>query len=80
MLSDDFPEWANGECRAPDGSHRTPVTIHMEVADIDQMFARAVAAGAVVLMPVADMFWGDRFGKLRDPFGHEWTMSTPIKK
>ncbi len=55
----------------------TPVTIHLIVADVDAWFARAVAAGATVLMPVDDMFWGDRYGIIQDPFGHCWSIATP---
>jgi PhnB protein len=46
------------------------------VEDVDSAFDRAVKAGAVVEMPVADMFWGDRYGKLKDPFGHKWSIGT----
>ena len=53
-----------------------PVTIHLNVEDADAVFQQAVAAGAKVKMPLADMFWGDRYGKLVDPFGHEWSLST----
>lgn len=53
-----------------------PVTIHLNVEDADAVFGQAVAAGAKVKMPLADMFWGDRYGKLVDPFGHEWSLST----
>jgi uncharacterized glyoxalase superfamily protein PhnB len=74
MMSDEFPEQSAN--RGPDIVGSTTVTIHMEVPDVDKAFARAVEAGATVIMPVADMFWGDRFGKLRDPFGHEWSLST----
>ena len=54
----------------------SPVTLHLEVPDVDAAFARAVAAGATVAMPVADQFWGDRYGVLRDPFGHSWSLAT----
>ncbi len=52
------------------------MTIHLNVEDADAVFQQAVAAGATVKMPLADMFWGDRYGKLVDPFGHEWSLST----
>lgn len=55
----------------------TPVTIHIGVSDVDAAVAQAVAAGAVVTMPVADMFWGDRYGVIQDPFGHLWSIATP---
>jgi len=55
------------------------VTIHFYVEDTDATMARAVEAGAAVTMPAADMFWGDRFGKLTDPFGHDWSIATHIE-
>jgi uncharacterized glyoxalase superfamily protein PhnB len=70
-LSDEFPEMG-GETGAPNGA----VTIHLNVPDCDALFAQAIAAGATATMPLQDMFWGDRFGKLKDPFGHEWSIST----
>jgi uncharacterized glyoxalase superfamily protein PhnB len=54
----------------------SPVTIHMYVEDVDAAVAQAVAAGATVTMPVADMFWGDRYGQVEDPFGHRWSVAT----
>jgi uncharacterized glyoxalase superfamily protein PhnB len=58
----------------------TPVTIHLVVPDADAFVDRAVAAGAEVTMPVEDAFWGDRYGVIEDPFGHSWSVSTPIKQ
>jgi PhnB protein len=77
MLSDEFPE--HGGNRAPDIVGSTTVTIHLWVANADKAFAQAVGAGATVIMPLADMFWGDRYGKLRDPFGHEWSIAHHIR-
>ena len=57
----------------------TPVTLHLYVADVDALFARAVGEGATVLMPVADQFWGDRYGMLSDPFGHRWSIASRIE-
>jgi PhnB protein len=57
----------------------SPVTIHLSVPDVDAVFARAVKAGATVLMPLADMFWGDRYGIVTDPFGHKWSIATHIR-
>jgi uncharacterized glyoxalase superfamily protein PhnB len=65
--------------RAPTSIGGTPVSMHIYVDDVDAAFSRAVEAGATVTMPLTNMFWGDRFGKLRDPFGHEWTMATHIE-
>jgi uncharacterized glyoxalase superfamily protein PhnB len=54
----------------------TPVTIHLYVDDVDAVYERAVAAGAKAKMPPSDMFWGDRYGVLEDPFGHHWSVAT----
>jgi len=54
----------------------TPVTIHLYVDDVDVVYERAVAAGAKATMPPSDMFWGDRYGVLEDPFGHHWSVAT----
>ena len=73
FLVDEFPEMG---CRGPESIGGTPVTIHMYVDDVDAAFGKAVAAGATVQMPLADMFWGDRYGVLTDPFGHSWSMAS----
>lgn len=73
FLVDEFPEM---DCRGPQSIGGTPVTIHMYVEDVDTAFEKALAAGAQVRMPVADMFWGDRYGVLTDPFGHAWSLAT----
>ena len=73
MLNDEFPEHG---ARGPKTIGGTPVSIHLYVNDVDALFDRAVKAGAKVTMPIADMFWGDRFGKLEDPFGHQWSLAT----
>lgn len=57
----------------------TPVTVHLYVEDVDAVVARAVAAGAKVAMPVDDMFWGDRYGVIEDPFGHHWSVATHVR-
>ena len=57
----------------------TPVTLHLYVEDVDELFDRAVAAGASVIMPVGDQFWGDRYGMLSDPFGHRWSIASRIE-
>ena len=76
MLADEMPEWGSLGPKALKGS---PVVIHLYVADVDAAVAKAVAAGAKVTMPVADMFWGDRYGQLEDPFGHRWSVATDRK-
>jgi PhnB protein len=76
MLADEYPEIAAYSPRHYGG---TPVTMNLYVEDSDAMFARAVAAGATVLRPLADQFYGDRSGVVQDPFGHKWVLSTHIR-
>lgn len=76
MLADDFPEYGGFGPKALKGS---PVTLHLYVPDVDASFAQAVGAGAAVRMPVQDMFWGDRYGQVTDPFGHNWSLATHIR-
>ena len=76
FLCDDFPEYCGGVTRAPNGP--TPITLHLCVPDADAAVARAQSAGATVTMPAEDMFWGDRYGLVTDPFGHAWSYSTPL--
>ena len=64
------------EARSPESLGGAPASLHLYVSDVDQAFARAVAAGAIPLTRVADMFWGDRYGTVRDPFGYEWALAT----
>jgi uncharacterized glyoxalase superfamily protein PhnB len=63
----------------PQALKGTPVTLHLYVEDVDKFAARATAAGATVVMPVADQFWGDRYGVLEDPFGHRWSVATHVR-
>jgi len=72
-LADEFPQWGS---KAPQTLGGSPVSIHLYVEDADAIFKQAVDAGAQAKMPPADMFWGDRFGKVTDPFGHEWSIAT----
>ena len=76
MLSDEFPEMGTTNCKSPATLGGSTVTVHISCPDVDALVARAVAAGAKPVMPVMDMFWGDRFGKVIDPFGHHWSLST----
>ena len=69
MLNDDFPEMSDGKSLTPPALGGSPVTIHLTVTDVDAKFQKAVDAGATVLMPLEDAFWGDRYGELVDPFG-----------
>lgn len=73
MLNDDFPEYRGSAAGAP-----AAVTLHLPTDDADAWFARAVDAGATPTMPLADMFWGDRYGQVTDPFGHSWSIGSPI--
>lgn len=76
MLVDSFEDWGVKGPKALGGS---PVTMHVYVTDADAAFKRALDAGCTMAMPMADMFWGDRYGKVKDPFGHEWSIATKIK-
>jgi len=75
-LADEFPEMG---VLAPPSLGGTPVVLALEVDDADAAFARAVAAGAQVRQPLADMFWGDRHAQLDDPFGHRWNISQHLR-
>ena len=72
MLNDEFPD--QGVCGPSEKG--SAVTIHLYVPDVDAVFKRAVEAGCQVTMPLADMFWGDRYGTLKDPFGHSWSVAS----
>jgi uncharacterized glyoxalase superfamily protein PhnB len=76
MLVDEAPQWGSFGPKSLNGS---PVTLHIEVANVDAFVAQAVEAGATLAMPVADMFWGDRYGQVVDPFGHKWSIATHIR-
>jgi uncharacterized glyoxalase superfamily protein PhnB len=76
MLVDEMPEHGTLGPKALKG---TPVVIHLYVEDADAFAARAAKAGAKVTMPVTEMFWGDRYGQLEDPFGHRWSVATHVK-
>jgi uncharacterized glyoxalase superfamily protein PhnB len=76
MLVDEFPERG---CFGAQSLKGSPVTIHLYVRDVDAAVARAVAAGARITMPVDDMFWGDRYGRIEDPYGHHWSIATHLR-
>lgn len=76
MIVDESPKW---KCLSPLSLNGSPVTLHLYVPNVDEVVAKAVAAGATLTMPVMDMFWGDRYGKLVDPYGHEWSVATKIR-
>jgi PhnB protein len=76
MLADEFPDFGSFGPKSLKGS---PVVIHLYVDNADEFAAGAAAAGATITMPVADMFWGDRYGQFEDPFGHRWSVGTHIR-
>lgn len=78
-LVDDFPEYCGGKSSSPLALKGTPVTLHRFVVDCDAAIEHAASAGATVTMPAADMFWGDRYGQVTDPYGHVWSLATHQK-
>lgn len=76
FLVDEFPDFG---ALGPKSRGGTAVTIHLQVEDADALFARATEAGAKVVMPMSDAFWGDRYGLVEDPFGHRWSIATHIR-
>jgi uncharacterized glyoxalase superfamily protein PhnB len=79
FLVDDFPEFCGGKSQTPTALKGTPVSIHHYVESCDAAIKRAQDAGATVLMPARDMFWGDRYGVVTDPYGHKWAFATHIQ-
>jgi PhnB protein len=82
MVCDEFPEWNTGGTAAPTSIGGTAVAMHIYLAharEVDKLVDQAIAAGASVVIPVDDMFWGDRFGRVRDPFGHVWSIAAPSR-
>ena len=79
-FADDFPEFNGGRSRTPQALGGTPVTLHLQVLDAQKVWDSAVKAGATVAMPLADQFWGDKYGKLLDPFGHEWSIGQTVRQ
>ena len=77
FLCDEMPMM--GHCRSPQSLGGTSITLHIWSEDVDAAVERAVKAGARISMPVMDMFWGDRYGKVTDPFGHEWSVATHVR-
>ncbi|QLL06702.1 VOC family protein [Mycobacterium vicinigordonae] len=80
MLADDFPEMCSGQSMTPKALGGTAVTIHLTVTDVDAKFQRALNAGATEVMPLEDQFWGDRYGVVADPFGHNWSLGQPVRE
>ena len=79
FLVDDFPEYCQGKSESPQALNGSPVTMHRYVENCDAAIQRALDCGATVLMPAQDMFWGDRYGAVTDPFGHKWSFATHVK-
>jgi PhnB protein len=79
FLVDDFPEFCNGKAESPKALKGSPVTLHHYVVNCDAAIKRAEDAGATVIMPAMDAFWGDRYGAVVDPFGHKWSFATHQK-
>ena len=77
FLVDEFPEHGG---LSPLGLGGSPVTLHLQVPDCDAVFGRAVDAGCEVRMPLEDMFWGDRYGMVADPYGHHWSVATTVRQ
>jgi uncharacterized glyoxalase superfamily protein PhnB len=75
-LGDEFPEHGG---QSPHSLGGSPVTIHLQVSDCDAVFNTAVATGCTVAMPLEDMFWGDRYGVITDPYGHKWSIATTVR-
>ena len=80
LLNDDFPEFHGGKSTTPTSLGGTPVTIHLTVTDVEAKFQRALDAGASVVAPLEDQFWGDRYGIVADPFGHHWSLGQPVRE
>lgn len=76
MICDEAPDWG---ALSPQSLNGSPVTIHLYVENADAVYQRAVSAGARATMPLSDMFWGDRYGKLVDPYGHHWSVATHVE-
>ncbi len=76
MLGEEMPDM---HCLAPSSVGGPTGSLYLYVPDVDAAFTRAVAAGAKALMPVTDMFWGDRFGQVEDPCGHRWGLATHVE-
>lgn len=81
MLNDDFPEMSGGKSMTPTSLGGSPVTIHLQFPDdVDARFQRALDAGATVVAPLEEQFWGDRYGAIRDPYGHLWSLAQQVRE
>jgi uncharacterized glyoxalase superfamily protein PhnB len=73
MLTDENQEWG---MKGPETLGGSPASMHLYVEDADEVYGKAVEAGCTVVLPIQDTFWGDRYAKIRDPFGHEWGIAS----
>ncbi|GMU33305.1 MAG: VOC family protein [Planctomycetia bacterium] len=73
MIAEENPQMG---CQSPKSLGGSPITVHLYVNDVDSVVNQAVKAGATSVMPITDMFWGDRYGMVTDPFGHKWSVAT----
>jgi PhnB protein len=80
FLNDDFPEYGDRGAKPPTRLGGASCAIHLQVADADAAWERATKAGAEVVMPLDNQFWGARYGQLKDPFGHVWSIGGPVTK
>ena len=76
MLSDEFP---GADTRSPNSLGASTVTLHIYVKDVNKLWEQAIAAGARIVMPLNNQFWGERYGQIVDPFGHRWSLSQQVK-
>jgi uncharacterized glyoxalase superfamily protein PhnB len=77
MMNDEFPNMGCPSAETLGGSN---ITLHIQTEDVDSLFNRAIKAGAKATMPLADQFWGDRYGQVVDPFGQRWSMATRVEQ
>ena len=80
FLNDDFPEFNDGKSTTPTALGGSSVTLHLHGPDVEARFQRALDAGATVVNPLEDQFWGDRYGVVRDPFGHQWSLAETVRE
>jgi PhnB protein len=78
MLSDEFPQ-GGAKSETPDALGGSPIVLALNLEDVQTFWDRAVAAGAIVTMPLALQFWGDKYGQMTDPFGHKWSLSQTMR-
>ena len=79
FINDDFPEFGDGGSKPPTRLGGASCTIHLEGPDADAAWNIALAAGATIVSPLDNQFWGQRYGQLQDPFGHLWSIGGPVR-